>query len=170
MRNNDVKNIVLIALFIAMVTVTTYIGIPWPFAAGGYMHLGTLTALIIAIAFGKKHGAMAGGIGMAIFDVFSPYAVWAPATLVVRFIMGYTVGAIAYDHKKEKQGTNIFRNLVAIVVGAVIMITGYYLFEAIFLTDFNTALISIYGNLVQFTLGLLALIIVPLIKLIDIEK
>lgn len=164
MRNDDVKKIVLSAMFIALVTVATYIGIPWPLAAGGYMHLGTLVALVIAIGFGKKYGAIAGGVGMALFDIFSAYTMWAPGTLIVRLITGYAVGSIAYDSSSEQQGTNFLRNLIAIVVGAFIMMSGYYLYEAVFLTDFRVALTSISGNLIQFTLGLFALVIVPAIK------
>ena len=54
MRNQSVTRIVLAAIFISMVFVATYIGVPWPFASGGYMHLGTLVMLIIAIGFGKE--------------------------------------------------------------------------------------------------------------------
>lgn len=161
MRNDQVLKIVLSAMFIALTWVATYIGVPWPFAAGGYMHLGTLVALTIAIAFGKEYGALAGGVGMALFDVLSPWVVWAPGTLVVRFIMGYVVGLIAYDNKTEQQGMNVFRNLFAIIGGAFVMIPGYYLYEAIFLTDFNAALASIPGNIIQFTLGMFALLLVP---------
>lgn len=169
MRNNNVRLIVLYGVFIALVTITTYIGLPWPFAAGGYMHLGTLTALVIAMAFGKKAGALSGGIGMFIFDIFSPWAVWALGTLVVRFAMGYVVGLIAYNNKTEKQGDNLFRNTIALVAGAVIMISGYYLYEAIFLTGFEVALASIPGNVIQFTLGAFSLIIVPVVLVINAE-
>lgn len=177
MRDIRVQRMLVLAMFIAMVTVTTYIGVPWPLATGGYMHLGTLTALIIALAFGKKYGALAGGIGMFIFDVFSPWIVWAPGTLIVRLIMGFVVGWIANDvfkFDKSDEDINWFMQIVvyiiAIVAGAVVMISGYYFYEAIFLTDFNAALFSIYGNLVQFTLGLLSIPIVIVFKLAGIDK
>lgn len=163
MRNQSVTKIVLAAIFISMVFVATYIGVPWPLSTGGYMHLGTLVMLIIAIAFGKEYGALAGGIGMGLFDVLSPWVVWAPGTLVVRLVMGYVVGFVAYDNKKEEQGTNVVRNVLAILAGMAVMIPGYYLYEAIFLTTFESALASIPGNLVQFTLGAFSLIIVPVI-------
>lgn len=163
MRNQDVTKIVLAAIFISLVFVATYIGVPWPFASGGYMHLGTLVLLIIAISFGKEYGALAGGIGMGLFDLLSPYAMWAPGTFLVRMFMGYIVGLIAYDYVKKQQGTSFIRNVLAIVAGAAIMIPGYYLYEAIFLTDFKAAYASIPGNLVQFTLGAFSLVIVPII-------
>lgn len=163
MRNEQVTKIVLAAIFISLVFVATYIGIPWPFASGGYMHLGTLVLLIIAIAFGKEYGALAGGIGMGLFDLLSPYAMWAPGTFVVRLLMGYIVGLIAFDNKQEQQGTSLVRNVIAIIVGMAVMIPGYYLYEAFFLTTFNAAFASIPGNLVQFTLGAFSLLVVPII-------
>lgn len=164
MRNQSVTKIVLGAIFISLVFVATYIGVPWPFASGGYMHLGTLVLLIIALSFGKEYGALAGGIGMGLFDLLSPYAVWAPGTFVVRLIMGYVVGMIAYNHKGEEQGTSVVRNIIAIVAGMAIMIPGYYFYEALFLTTFKAAFASIPGNVVQFTLGAFSLIIVPVIN------
>jgi len=163
MRNKSVTHIVFGAVFISLVFVATYIGVPWPFASGGYMHLGTLVLLIIAITFGKEYGALSGGIGMGLFDLLSPYAMWAPGTFLVRMFMGYIVGLVAYDRKNEEQGTNIVRNILAIVAGAAIMIPGYYLYEATFLTDFRAAFASIPGNLVQFTLGAFSLVVVPII-------
>jgi uncharacterized membrane protein len=163
MRNKEVIRIVLGAMFISFVFVATYIGVPWPFASGGYMHLGTLVMLVIAIAFGKEYGALAGGVGMGLFDILSPYAMWAPGTFVVRLLMGYMVGYVAYDNKSEQQGTNIVRNIFAILAGMIIMIPGYYLYEALWLTDFNVALASIPGNIIQFTLGSLSLAVVPII-------
>jgi len=163
MRNQNVKKIVLSAIFISLVFVATYIGIPWPFSSGGYMHLGTLVLLIIAISFGKEYGALAGGVGMGLFDLLSPYAMWAPGTFIVRLLMGYIVGMVAYDIKKKEQGTNILLNIIAIVCGAAVMIPGYYFYEAFFLTDFKASFASIPGNLIQFTLGAFSLGVVPII-------
>jgi len=155
MRNKDVIRIVLAAMLITMVYVATYIGIPLPSAAGGYMHFGTVVLLVIAMRFGKYYGAMAGGIGMALFDILSAYTAWAPGTFVVRFTMGYVIGWIAQDNNLG-QGGNLIKNLIGWFFGLVIMIIGYYLYEAIFLTTFTAALASIPGNLVQFGIGLAA--------------
>ena len=167
MGNNDrIRFMIFSALFIALVFVGTNIGIPWPNALGGYMHLGTLISLIIAIAFGKNYGALAAGIGMALFDYFGyggAYAVWTVGTLITRFAMGYVVGYIAYDNKTETQGTNIIRNIIAILAGMIVMIIGYYLYEAIVLSNFTVALASIFGNVVQFILGMFAIVVVPLV-------
>ena len=56
---------------------------------------------IVAIVFGKEKGAIAGAVGMAIFDLSSGWALWAPFTFVVRGIMGYMIGSIAWSKNRE---------------------------------------------------------------------
>ena len=155
MRNKEVIKITASAMFIALVFVATYINVPFPGAAGGLVHLGTLMMLIVAMRFGKYFGMLAGGIGMAMFDVFSPWVVWAPGTLVVRLVMGFVVGYLAYDATKG-QGAVLWKNMIAWAVGLVVMVVGYYFYEALFLTDFYAALASIWGNVIQFGIGLIA--------------
>ena len=156
MRNKDTMRIVASAMFIALVVVATFINVPFPGAAGGLVHLGTLMMLIIAMKFGKNYGALAGGVGMAIFDLIGGWFIWAPGTFVVRLAMGYVIGFIAYD-KTKGQGGSYFRNSLAWFVGLVIMVVGYYLYEAIWLTTFEAAFLSVWGNVIQFGIGLLAI-------------
>lgn len=161
MKSKDTQKIVFSGMFIALVTVATFINIPYPGSVGGLMHLGTLMMFVIALKFGKTHGALAGGVGMFIFDVLGGWMSWAPGTLVVRLIMGYIVGWISED--KNGQGSNVYKNIIAIVVGGFIMIVGYYFYEAIFLSTFKVALTSITGNLAQIIIGLLSLYIIKYI-------
>jgi uncharacterized membrane protein len=49
---------------------------------------------LAAILYGRKFGALARGLGMALFDVVGGWFLWAPFTLVIVGLMGYTVGAI----------------------------------------------------------------------------
>ena len=83
MTSKDTIKIVVSGMFIALVIVATFINVPFPGAVGGLVHLGTLMMLIIALRFGRYYGALAGGIGMALFDVLSGWALWAPGTFVV---------------------------------------------------------------------------------------
>ena len=168
MRDYSTKDITMLAVMIGLVTVASYFGIRWPFSVGGYTHLGTLVALVIAIKYGKVPGALAGGIGMFLFDLFSDYTAWMWGTLIIRLIMGYVVGLIAYDIKKEAQGTSLHRNIIAIIVGMVIMLVGYFFYQGLFLTTFKDSFASIPGNVLQFVIGALSLYIVP--KLILIEE
>ncbi len=172
MRDQKTNNIVFTGMFVALVLASTYIGVPTPASMGGYMHFGTLVMLAIAIKYGPKYGMLAGGIGMTLFDIFSPWAAWAPGTFVVRMSMGFVVGYIANDMKRG-QGKNMIRNVIAIVVGAVIMIGGYFLYQAFMLSTFEGALsvsessagvklaiTSIPGNVVQIVVGFASLYLI----------
>jgi len=160
------RQMVFTALFISLVFVSTFIRIKFPIGAGGLVHLGTLTSFAIALKYGKRFGALSGGIGMALFDIFSEWAVWAPGTFVVRLLSGFSIGYLAQS--KKGQGKNIGKNIFALIIGSIIIVVGYYFFEAIFLTDFNAAFASIPGNLMQIAIGTFALAIVHALP--DLEE
>ncbi|MBU3131845.1 ECF transporter S component [Clostridium gasigenes] len=152
MNSNNIKNLVLNSLFIALVYVATrFINIPGP-TPGGLFHLGNVIFFTIAIVFGKKAGAISGGVGMALFDLTSPYAIWAPFTLVIRMAMGYIIGAAAEKFQKKK-AYNIVSILVGITVATLVMIVGYYISEVILYHNFITPLQSVWGNFMQSVVG-----------------
>lgn len=164
MRDQKTNDIAMSAMFVALVMAATYIGVPTPASMGGYMHFGTLVLLAISIKYGAKYGMLAGGIGMTLFDLFSPWAAWAPGTFVVRILMGLIVGYIAYD-KVKGQGGNTIRNIIAIIMGGSVMIGGYFVYQAWMLSSANSggvklALTSIPGNVVQVIVGFASLYLV----------
>ena len=136
-RNSSLIFLTITALMTALVYVfTAFINIKLPIAAnGGLIHLGNVPLFIGAILFGRRVGAISGGIGMALFDLLSGWTVWAPFTLVTVGLMGYVVGLIC--ERKNKFGWYI----VAIVAACAIKIVGYYIAEAV-----------IYQNLVAYNL------------------
>lgn len=151
MYNNN-KKVVLYGLFIALVYVATrFINIPGP-TPGGLFHLGNVMIFTIAIVFGKKAGAVSGGIGMALFDLTSPYAIWAPFTLVIRLAMGYIIGLSA-EKFKENKTFNVISILVGITLSTVVMIIGYYASEVILYHNYITPLQSVWGNFMQCVMG-----------------
>ncbi len=153
------------ALFIALTYVfTAFVNIRLPIAAnGGLIHLGNVPMFIGAIIYGRRVGAVAGGVGMALFDLLSGWTLWAPFTLITVAAMGYVVGLIA-EHK-NKFGWFA----VAILAALAIKIIGYYIAEAIIYQNIFVPLSSIPGNIVQVTLAgiIVLLIIVPLKKASD---
>ena len=164
MRDQKTNDIVMTAMFVALVMAATYIGVPTPASMGGYMHFGTLVLFAIAIKYGPKYGMLAGGIGMTLFDLFSLWAAWAPGTFVVRMSMGFLVGLIAND-KEKGQGGNMIKNVIAIILGGVVMIGGYFIYQAWMLSSgnsggFKLALTSIPGNAVQVIVGFVSLYLV----------
>jgi len=169
MRSKKTEQIVYGGLFVAIVFVATYfIQIPTTGISGGLIHLGNIAMFSIALKYGRKYGALSGGIGMMLFDLFSAWFVWAPATLVVRGVMGYVIGLIAQD--KKGQGANIVKNVIAILVGSVVMLSGYFFFESVILGVGWAAIGGVPGNLVQLAIGLIALGIIPFLPEMKKEK
>jgi len=169
MRSLKTEHIVFAGLFIAIVFVATYfIQIPTTGISGGLIHLGNIAMFSIALKYGKKYGALSGGIGMMMFDLFSAWFVWAPATLIVRGVMGYIIGFLSQD--KKGQGSNIYKNVFAIIIGSVVMLSGYFVFEAVILGVGWAAIGGVPGNLIQLAIGLIALVLVPFLPNMKSEE
>ena len=164
-KNLSVYFITITALLTALVYVfTAFVNIRLPIAAnGGLIHLGNVPLFLGAILFGKRVGAIAGGVGMALFDLLSGWTVWAPFTLVTVGLMGYAVGLIAGP--KDKFG----RYIAAIAAACAIKIIGYYIAEAVIYQNLIIPLGSIPGNLVQIGCAAVVVlaVIVPLRKALN---
>ncbi|GAA0713553.1 ECF transporter S component [Paraclostridium ghonii] len=158
------KDIVETALLISLVFIATrFINIRLPIASnGGLVHLGNTMLFISSIVFGKKKGACAGAFGMALFDLLSEWVIWAPFTFIIRGVMGYIIGSIAWS--KEKRGNSIVTNIVAIIVSGVWMIIGYYITECILYGNYIQPIGSIPGNITQVVIGII--IGVPIAKVL----
>lgn len=156
MEKDRVKNMVITALLIAMVYLCTNINIRTPsITGGGLVHLGMAMCVFVSIVFGKKTGAIASGIGMALFDVLSDYFLWAPFTFVISALIGYVIGLVA--HKEGR--VNIARCVIAIILATAIKVGGYYLTEIILYQNLLSPLASVPGNIMQMVVG--ALVGVP---------
>ena len=152
MKNRTAGDLTLIALLIAIVFVTTYlVQIPMPFSKGGLVHVGDVAFFTITLLFGSRIGAIAGGVGMGLFDLLSPYAIWTPFTFVIRFVMGIIIGRIA--HSGDSHGDSIKKNVVALFAAMPVLIGGYYVAEAILYGNWIAPVSSISGNFGQFSVG-----------------
>lgn len=158
------KDMVETAMLTGLVFIATaFINIRLPIlASGGLVHLGTAMLFIAAIVFGKEKGAIAGAVGMAIFDLSSGWALWAPFTFIIRGVMGYIVGSITWS--KKKNGNNLAINIIATIISGVWMIIGYYIAEGIIYGNWVAPVASIPGNVTQIAIGLI--IGIPVAKIL----
>lgn len=140
-----IKLLTFTAVFTALVYVfTAFVNIRLPIAAaGGLIHLGNVPLFICAIIFGKKCGAIAGGIGMSLFDLLSGWTAWAPFTFVTVALMGYVTGAVT-EHRRGLKW-----DALAIFAACVIKIIGYYIAEVILYGSWLAPAASIPGNMIQ---------------------
>lgn len=153
------------ALLIALVFIATaFINIRLPISAnGGLVHLGSVMACIASIVFGKKKGALAGAIGMGLFDLTSGWVLWAPFTFIIRGLVGYVLGYIAYLNNKN--GENFLYNLAGLIVSGILMIAGYYVTEVILYGNLLAPIASVPGDVVQvISAGILGLPVSQILK------
>ena len=149
-------NLVLASIMTALVCVTTYF-FQIPIAAtGGYFNVGEAVIYITAILFGPIIGGIAGGVGAALADAMSPYIIYAPATLVIKFCEGFIIGFIIYRaHLKKWEGwKEYFIIITAVIIGGLIMVLGYFIYEAYVLgLGVPYAVVEIPFNLTQLGIG-----------------
>lgn len=148
-------DLIITAMLIALVFLSTFfLNIKLPIAAnGGLVHLGTAMLFIASILFGPKKAALAGAIGMGLFDIVGGWTLWAPITIVARGLQGYIVGKITWS--KGRNGTSIAFNVIATIVSIPFMIAVYYIGEGILYSNWIAPLASIPGDLVQNILGII---------------
>ena len=158
MNHSSTLSMVITAICITLTYIfTAFINIRLPIAAnGGLVHLGNVALFTSAILFGKKTGALAGGIGMGLFDLLSGWTLWAPFTLVIVGCMGFVVGAIT--EKRKNMGFIV----LALIAACAIKIVGYYFAEVVIYGNWVVPFTSIPGNLIQ--IGVAAVITLIIIK------
>jgi len=143
----NVKELAMVALFMALVAVATMIvRVPIP-QTNGYMNLGDSMVLLSGIFFGPGLGFMAGGIGSALADIFGGYYQWAPWTL---FIKGMEALIMGLSVKYLKIGTQKVSLMVIVffIVSTAWMVFGYYVTE-VFMYDQKAALAEVPANILQ---------------------
>ena len=146
-NTSSAKQVAINGISIALVFIATgFINLRLPIVAnGGLIHLGNVPLFLAAIIFGKKTGAISGAVGMALFDLFSGWTLWAPFTFVIVGIMGWVVGKITED----KSHNTILWYVIAILAALAIKIVGYYIAEGIIYGNWVAPAASIPGNIVQ---------------------
>ncbi len=139
MKNYSVKKLALNGVMIALVFLTTYFTrIPTPLP-GGYFNLGDAVIMLTAVFLGPFGGLIAGAIGSCLTDIIAGSMLYAPITLVVKGIEGLTVGLLMQNYNQSEGALAKIRLIFAILAGASVMTTGYFLSEAFLLGVFDEA-------------------------------
>src|SRR5437773_6522790 len=126
-HRTPVVTITVTAVFTALVFLSTYLfQIPIP-STQGYFNLGDIMIFISALTFGRTIGGLSGGIGSFLSDFLGGFGTFAPFTLLIKGLEGYTAGLIS------QRGASRRILLVAWAVGSVVMVVGYFLAESTFI-------------------------------------
>ena len=144
------------------VVMTLVIRIPYP-GTGGYFNFGDTAVMLSGLLLGPVGGFIVGGVGSALADVLGGYTYWAPITLVVKGFEGMAVGLFSYKVRKSVRLNKW--DFFGILVAAVIMLTGYFVAEAILIGMVVAIGELVTINLAQVTIGgIVTLLIGPTIR------
>ena len=145
--------LVYMALFTALTTAATMV-VRVPSPTGGYVNAGDAVVLLSAFLLGPLPGAVAAGVGSALADLFAGYVLYVPATLIIKGLTALVAGLLL---RRVGEKVTVSRTVLAAVPGEAVMVGGYYVFEALFVTgSWTGALVEIPGNLVQAAFGITA--------------
>ena len=151
-RYEKTGKLVMGALFMCMIVVLTMlIKIPVPMTQG-YVHLGDAVIFLAVLVLGWKYGAVCAGVGSAMADMFCGMVMWAPWTLVIKYIMAAVMGLIL-----EKGGESISkgREIVAMTIAGSWMAFGYFVAERVVYGNWAVALLGVPWNIGQFATGII---------------
>ena len=140
MKKESIRNLALSGLMGALVLLLTY----WPHipVGNGYVHMGDTFIYLAAVLLPLPYGLAVATAGAALADCLSGFALWAPATIVIK---GLTV--LLFTSKSDK--LLCLRNQLAPIGAGVLCAGGYYLYEAVLYGNYIAPLTSIPGNLIQ---------------------
>ena len=144
--NNNLKKLILAALFAALSCVATMsIRIPTP-GTGGYIHPGDAIVILSGVILGPVWGFLAGGIGSALSDLIGGYFVYVPITFVIKGLVALAAGLLY-----QKVGKTQKSRYAAVVLGGVadiILVAGGYFVCEYFIYGAGAAA-SIPANIIQ---------------------
>lgn len=178
----NTKKMVIAALMAALTCIATMV-IKIPTPTMGYIHLGDGLVLLCGILLGPFGGALAAGIGSMFADIFSGYASWAPATLLIKALTAFIAGFLFHrlEHVFKGSRARYLSVLVGGLVGETVMVLGYFLYEtglaAAASGSFNSATLAagivssaagIPFNILQGITGIvISLVLLPVLLKID---
>ncbi len=143
---NMIKIIVFSGLFMALtVVMTAFIHVP---VGNGYVHLGDSMIYLSSVLLPFPCGIIVGGIGGALSDLISGYAIYAIPTLIVKSINA----SCFYLLRARGEKMISKRSIIALILSSIVTVVGYFIVALILYKDtsFKAQLVAtIPGNLIQ---------------------
>lgn len=149
MKKISTKKLILTALLMALTTIATmFIRIPLFI---GYVNLGDAFVLLSVFVLGPVLGTVAGGVGSGLADLLG-YISYAPGTLIIKSVMAI-VAYLVYKGLFKLAKNHLLAEIVAGIIGAVIMAFGYFFYEIMLFTSAGVAIVNVPWNLLQGAIG-----------------
>ena len=145
------QKIVFSALLASLVCVATMI-IKIPSPLKGYINLGDCVVLLSGWILSPVYGFLAAGVGSGLADIFSGYAVYAPATFIIKGLMALVAHFVF--NMINKRLPDLPSRVISGTLSEIIMVGGYFIFEG-FLYGFIPSAVNIPANAVQGVAGII---------------
>lgn len=142
------KNLAFTALFSALCLVSTMlVVIPLP---NGYFNTGDIFVLLAGWCLGPLYGSIAGAVGSALADICSGFALYAPATFLIKGLTAFTGYYIWVLCKKiiKSERFDFIARFFAVLLAESVMVLGYFLFESA-LYGVAGGVLTLLGNTLQ---------------------
>lgn len=147
--------LIMSAMMMGLIMAMTFIiRIPVP-ATHGYIHLGDCMIFMAVLLLGWKHGAVTAGLGSALADLIGGFAIYAPVTFVVKFMMAAVVGLFLQKALKREHPVVVITmmEVVGMLIGGLVMAAGYYFAEGLMYGNFIVPMAEVPLNIIQFSAG-----------------
>ncbi len=141
MRKNSILKMVTAGLFSAIILLATIFLHIHPIIGQGYMHLGDMFVYLAACFLPLPYGMLAACVGGGLADVLSGHVAWAIPTLIIK--------AISVPAFTNKGKLLCKRNVLAVILGGLICVVGYYFAEVILYGNWVTPFLSVPMNVIQ---------------------
>ena len=143
-KTTKLLRLVMTGVLMALACVATMV-IQIPSPTHGYMNLGDCVVLLSGCLLGPVYGAVAGGVGSALADLLSGYAVYVPGTLVIKAVMAALAGILYRRSQKLLP--------VGAVLAELVMIVGYWLYDGFLMGSLAGSAAGIPSNIIQGLFG-----------------
>jgi uncharacterized repeat protein (TIGR04002 family) len=141
-ENIKTRNLVITALFAALIyVITAFLHIPTGFN-GGYIHLGDILIYLSAVLLPTPYAMISAAIGAGLSDALSGGMLWVLPTIIIKPVM------VLFFTSKDN---NIIckRNISAVFLAGIVGWFGYYLAGAIISGNFIAPLATFFMELIQ---------------------
>ena len=140
MNNKKIVKISYTALFSALIFVLTmFIKITIP---SGYVHCGDAMIYLCAVLLGSPWAVIAGALGEGLADIAGGFAVYFPATVIIKAVI-----ALLFSLCKNDKKLFTLKSCIMTLPAAIVTAGGYFLADMII--DKSYAFVDIPGNIVQ---------------------
>lgn len=157
MAQKRTQKLAFAALFGALTFAATWVAFPSPF--GGNVNLGDCILLIAAWLPLEPWSIFAAAIGATFTDLAAGYAIYAPATFLIKALMVTVAVLIKRGMPKIP---NVWRALLSGVAAELVMVVGYFAYESI-LYGAASAVLNIPFNLAQGGIAIVAAIVLSFV-------